>query len=253
MENNLSGLVFKPLPGKSFRFKCYREIGCFTRCCAALRLQLTPYDILRIKNRLGVSSDEFLEKHGETFFEEHSRFPLLRLKMQEDPQKKCPFVSHSGCSLYEDRPGSCRIYPLGRAAMKIRSGAGTRERYFIVQEKHCLGFQEEREWSVEEWMNSEGMDEYNALNDLWLEVLSFPRSLGPESVLQRKMQMFFMASYNLDRFRSFVFQGPFLKRFRLEEGVLEGMAADDVSLLRFSFEWLKFSLFGEPVPHIRPI
>jgi hypothetical protein len=205
-----------------------------------------------MKNRLGISSGEFIDRHGETFFEEHSRFPLVRLKMQEGPAKRCPFVSPSGCTLYEDRPGACRIYPLGRAAMKIKSGAKTKEKYFVVQEAHCLGFREDREWSVEEWMRSEGMDEYNAMNDLWLEVLSLPRSLGPEKDLQRKMQMFFMASYNLDRFRSFVFEGPFLRRFRIEEELLERMAADEVSLLRFSFEWLKFSLFGEPIPHIRP-
>jgi len=142
---------------------------------------------------------------------------------------------------------------LGRAAMKIRSGPGTRERYFVVQEAHCLGFQEDREWSVEEWMKGEGLDRYNAMNDLWLEVLSFPRSLGPEKDLQRKVQMFFMASYNLDRFRSFVFEGLFLRRFRIEEGLLGRMAKEDETLLRFSFEWLKYSLYGEQVPGIQPV
>ncbi len=137
--------------------------------------------------------------------------------------------------------------------MKQSSGAVTREKYFLVQEPHCLGFREEREWSAEEWMQSEGMDEYNVMNDLWLEVLSFPRSLGPEKDFQRKMQMFFLASYNLDRFRSLVFQGPFLRRFRMDEEVLERIAKDEISLLRFSFEWLKFSLFGEPSPQIRPL
>jgi Fe-S-cluster containining protein len=253
VEDSVSNQVFRPLPGNSFRFRCYQEIACFTRCCAALRLQLTPYDILRMKNRLGIPSDEFLESYGETFFEDQSRFPLVRLRMREEPPNRCPFVSPSGCAIYEDRPGSCRIYPLGRATMKPGgSGGNTRERYFVVQEAHCLGFQEDREWSVEEWMGSEGMADYNAMNDLWLEVLTFPRSLGPEKDAQRRMQMFFMGSYNLDRFRRFVFEGPLLRRIRIEQERLERMAADEVSLLRFSFEWLKFSLFGEPSPYIKP-
>lgn len=251
MEPNNAGEIFRPLPDRSFRFKCYKEISCFTRCCAALNLQLTPYDILRLKNRLGISSDVFLDQYGETVFEGHSRFPMVRLRMQEGAQKRCPFVTSSGCSIYEDRPGSCRLYPLGRAAMKVED-RNTREKYFLVQEAHCRGFEENREWTVDEWMKGEGMSDYNEMNDLWLEVLSLSKSLGAEANLQRKMQMFFMASYNLDRFRSFVFEGPFLKRFHVEEEVLERMAADEVSLLRFAYGWLKFSLYGEPSPILQP-
>jgi len=251
VEPNNAGEIFRPLPDRSFRFKCYKEISCFTRCCAALNLQLTPYDILRLKNRLGISSDVFLDQYGETVFEGHSRFPMVRLRMQEGAQKRCPFVTSSGCSIYEDRPGSCRLYPLGRAAMKVED-RNTREKYFLVQEAHCRGFEENREWTVDEWMKGEGMSDYNEMNDLWLEVLSLSKSLGAEANLQRKMQMFFMASYNLDRFRSFVFEGPFLKRFHVEEEVLERMAADEVSLLRFAYGWLKFSLYGEPSPILQP-
>lgn len=251
MEPSNTEEIFRPLLDRSFRFRCYKEISCFTRCCAALNLQLTPYDILRMKNRLGITSDDFLDQYGETVFEGHSRFPMVRLRMQEEARKRCPFVTSSGCSIYEDRPGSCRLYPLGRAAMKVQA-RDTREKYFLVQESHCRGFEENREWTVDEWMKGEGMSDYNEMNDLWLEVLSLSKSLGAEVNLQRKMQMFFMASYNLDRFRSFVFEGPFLRRFRVEEELLEGMAEEESSLLRFSFHWLKFSLYGEPSAVFKP-
>lgn len=199
-----------------------------------------------MKNRLAISSGAFLDTFGEIVFEEGSRFPMVRLRMAEDEGKKCPFVLPSGCSLYQDRPSSCRLYPLGRAALKTRVKGDVREKYFIVQEQHCLGFQEEREWATEEWMAGEGMAEYNAMNDLWLEILSFPKSMtGTEKEIQQKVQMFFMGSYNLDRFRSFVLEGPFLKRFAPDREILKGLAEDDVALLRFSFEWLKFSLYGE--------
>lgn len=171
---------------------------------------------------------------------------MVRLRMAEDEGKKCPFVLPSGCSLYQDRPSSCRLYPLGRAALKTRVQGDVREKYFVVQEQHCLGFQEDREWTTEEWMTGQGMAEYNAMNDLWLEILSFPSPItGTDKEIQQKVQMFFMGSYNLDKFRSFVLEGPFLKRFAPDREILKGLAEDDVALLRFSFEWLKFSLYGE--------
>lgn len=238
--------LIQPLSGASFRFGCHPGIDCFNRCCATLRLTLTPYDLLRLKNRLTLSSGAFLDAYGEVAFEAGSRFPMVRLKMGEGEGKRCPFVTPSGCSLYQDRPSSCRLYPLGRAAFKPRRDRNVREKYFVVQEKRCRGFLEEREWTVEEWMAGQGMAEYNAMNDLWLEVLTFPRPLsGTEKEVQQKLQMFFMGSYNLDRFRSFVLEGPFLKRFTPSREILEGLALDDVALLRFSLEWLKFSLYGE--------
>lgn len=237
--------VLRPLSGMAFRFNCHKEIPCFTRCCAALDLLLTPYDILRLKRRLGLTSEDFIDKYGDTVFERHPRFPLMMLRMLEGPEKKCPFVSPSGCSLYEDRPSSCRLYPLGRA-LRIDSRTDAEEKYFLVREAHCLGFLEDHEWTVEEWVNTEGMDEYDTMNDLWLEVLSFPRSLGAGNDLERKIQMFVMASYYLDRFRGFILEGPFLKRFEMDRSLREDLRTDDLTLLRFAFQWLKFSLFGEP-------
>lgn len=250
MEHGSNGEVLRPLSGNTFRFKCHREIACFTRCCAALDLLLTPYDILRLKQRLGLTSEDFLDRYGDTVFERHPRFPLVMLRMVEGPQKKCPFVSPSGCILYEDRPSSCRLYPLGRA-FKLALQADPKEKYFLVKEAHCLGFQEDHEWTVEEWVNSEGMDEYNTMNDLWLEILSSPKSLGSGKDLERRIQMFVMASYDLDKFRGFIFEGPFLRRFELDQSVRDELRTDDLALLRFAFQWLKFSLFGESSPQIK--
>jgi Fe-S-cluster containining protein len=236
---------FKPIPEQTFKFRCHKEISCFTRCCANLNLVLTPYDILRLKKRLDISSDEFLEKFTETNVDKHPRFPMMTLKMNMDQIGACPFVISKGCTIYEDRPGACRIYPLGRAAMKVDKEKDAREKFFIVQEEHCLGFEEERKWSVEEWMANEGVSEYNAMNDHWLEIISSPKSLGKKEEIPRKIQMFSMASYNLDKFRTFLFQSRFFSLFEVSNGLNDKLRSDDVALMLFSFDWLKFSLFGE--------
>ena len=43
-----------------FRFKCHKDVKCFTKCCRGINITLSPYDIIRLKNRLNLSSEEFL-------------------------------------------------------------------------------------------------------------------------------------------------------------------------------------------------
>jgi len=126
------------------------------------------------------------------------------------------------------------------------------EHFFIVQEKHCLGFQEDKEWTIEEWMKNEGLDEYNTMNDKWLEIITSPKSLGLEKETARKIQMFFMASYNLDKFRKFLFESNFLNLFEIKPDLKEKLISDDVELMKFAIDWLKFSLFGIKTIRIRP-
>ncbi|MFC1866997.1 YkgJ family cysteine cluster protein [Thermodesulfobacteriota bacterium] len=252
MKGKDEDLPIKPIKDNRFKFRCHKDIECFTECCGNLNLILTPYDIIRLKKRLNVSSDIFLEDYTETRFDNRSRFPMVYLKMREDKDGRCPFVAHEGCTIYEDRPGACRIYPLGRAATKADGKRDATERFFIVSEKHCMGFNEDKEWTIEEWMGNEGVSEYNALNDKWMEIITSSENLGQNKDLTRKIQMFNMASYNLDRFREFIFGSRFLDLFDVESDLKERLASDDRELMLFAFRWLRFSLFGEKTLQIRP-
>lgn len=237
--------IFRPFEGTSFRFSCYKDLTCFNKCCAKLHLILTPYDIVRMKNRLGLSSDDFIETHTDTAIVEHGRFPMVRLKMKKDQKQACPFVTIKGCAIYEDRPSACRLYPLGRASTMVDGEKNAREKFFIVDESHCLGLQEERPWTLDNWLNHEGVSEYSAMNDQWLEIVTSSKSLGAGNDAARKFQMFFMASYNLDKFRKFIFESRFFDLFEVEAALKEKLSSDDVELMKFAFDWLKFSLFGD--------
>lgn len=245
MNDSTKKEVFRPFEENEFRFSCHRDIGCFTDCCAKLRLILTPYDILRMKNRLKLTSEVFLEKYTDIVLEDRSRFPMVKLKMKEDEKQTCPFVTKEGCSIYEDRPGACRLYPLGRASTMIEGEKDAREKFFVVDESHCLGFQEKKPWNLDEWLNHEGVNEYNAMNDQWLQIITSPKSLGEGGGTTRKLQMFSMASYNLDKFRQFVFKSKFFDLFEVDWDLKEELTTDDVALMKFAFQWLKFSLFGD--------
>lgn len=249
--------LMKPLQGDGFRFNCDPTLSCFTKCCAKLNLILTPYDIIRLKKRLGLTSDLFLERYTTSSVDDGYGIPVVKLKMNDDDNGRCPFVVPEGCSVYEDRPGACRVYPLGRAASKVREGLKAGEYYFIVKEPHCLGFDEEREWKVGEWIKDQGLDHYNVMNESFMDITAGKRSKTIKAFSDQKLQMFYMACYSIDDFRRFIFETTFLKRFDLSQDVLERLRTDDVELMMFASRWLKFALFGDktlPInqPYVSP-
>jgi Fe-S-cluster containining protein len=237
--------LMHPIPNGRFRFACHKGIPCFTRCCAKLDLILTPYDILRLKKRLNLSSQAFLGRYATSYTDEHYGAPVVKLKMNESEKRRCPFVSTDGCTVYEDRPGACRMYPVGRAASKIPGWHKAGEYYFLIKEQHCLGFNEDKHWSVEEWLEDQDLDEYNTMNDLFLEVTAGIQPKTLKALNEKQLGMFYMACYNLDEFRRFIFTTTFLDRFDIEENVISRLKTDDIELMKFGCHWLRFALFGE--------
>jgi hypothetical protein len=231
---------FEPLPEDGFCFACHPDVPCFNACCADLNLILTPYDILRLKNNLELRSDEFLERYAVDADEQSGRFPKVMLKMTDRSGRPCPFVTPKGCSVYPDRPGACRTYPVGRG-----SAPGGREMFFLVKEDHCRGFETGPRWTPQTWLTDQGLGVYNQANDRWMEILTAKASLGPEEHRIKKLQMFYMVSYNLDRFRDFLFGTGFWQKFDLPDDRIEAVKTDDAALLELGFDWLWFSLYGQ--------
>jgi uncharacterized protein len=238
-------------PSDTFRFRCGPDVPCFTECCGKLELLLTPYDVLRLRKRLAISSAAFLDTYGTIRWKTAHGLPEILMSMNAEG-KRCPFVRPEGCSVYEDRPGACRIYPLGRAATTHPMDGSRREFYFIVKESHCRGFEEPKEWIIREWISDQGMHEYNEMNDLLME-LYVGRNRGGRRIElgAQHLQMFMMACYNLERFRDFIFNSPFLSRFEIQEDLVELLRSDDEALLRFAFQWLRFALFQEPTVAVK--
>ena len=87
-----------------FKFKCHPGVECFTKCCRDINIILTPYDVIRLKNRLELSSEEFLALYTEPQMLEKTGLPVVTLKFlpEEDKDsdgKLCPFVRENGCCL----------------------------------------------------------------------------------------------------------------------------------------------------------
>ena len=91
-------------PDQAFRFKCGPDVPCFTDCCRDITIVLTPYDVVRLKNALQISSEQFLDEYTIVIPREKRLIPMVVLKMNEDNDKRCTFVSETGCRVYGDRP-----------------------------------------------------------------------------------------------------------------------------------------------------
>ena len=227
----------------TFQFSCHPDMACFNGCCRDLNQYLTPYDILRLKNRLKLSSQQFLDQFTECHAGPRSGLPVVSLKMLKEKDLNCPFVSPAGCTVYEDRPGSCRTYPLGRMAVRKPGRQSCREFYILIREAHCLGFTQPRQWTVRQWKQDQQLDTYNEMNDLMLDILSLKRR-GQKKLSTEENELFYTACYDLDRFRDLTLEKRLWKCAAVEKDMAEAIREDDVALLRFAIEWIKGAVFG---------
>ncbi len=236
----------------SFKFGCHSGVPCFNECCGDVNIFLTPYDVLRMKNRLGMGSAEFLEQYTQIPVQKAQKFPVVMFKLDDTDEHKCKLVAKKGCTVYEDRPWPCRMYPLGMASPKETDESGDEEFYFLMKEDVCEGFCEDKQWTVREWIEDQGMAEYDEFGRLYKEITLHDYFADGKTLSPEKIEMFYMACYDLDSFRRFIFDSTFLKRFDIPQERLDTIREDDEELLRFAFEWVKFAMYGEKTVKIRP-
>lgn len=234
-----------------FRFKCHRGVPCFNECCRDVNIFLTPYDIIRLKKKLGITSEEFIKKYTITPFDQNLKYPILLLKMEDDEKKSCPFVAEEGCTVYSDRPWACRMYPLGLASPKEGHQTEKDDFYFLLKEEVCKGFAEDNEQSVKEWIEDQEINLYNQIGRGFKEITLHSYFQEGKDLSPKKMEMFFMVCYNIDKFRDFIFSSSFLDKFEIDEELPQKLKEDDVALLEFGYDWLKFALFGEETMTIK--
>jgi len=227
----------------SFQFACHPGVPCFNECCGDITIVLTPYCVVRLKQRLGISSEELHKLYTLMPFSKEVKQPVPILKMGEDEGKKCPFVGPDGCTVYEDRPWACRMYPVGLAAPRDEAEQGDRF-YFLLAEDHCKGFAEDNTITIREWLDQQGVAEYDEAGE-WFKPVGLHEFWDSGDMSPAKMDMFFAAAYDLDRFRRFVFGSTFLDKFDVPEERVEQLRTDDLALMRFGFQFIQFAVFGE--------
>jgi hypothetical protein len=159
----------------------------------------------------------------------------------------CQFMKPEGCGVYENRPTACRYYPIALLSMRNQDEYTDRAVYAMVEEKHCLGHQEPRSLTIDEYRQEQGVDEYDEKGRGWRQLVLKRKSAGPGIGKPPAVsnQLFFMASYDIDRFRAFVSSDSFNRTYEIPMDVMAVLLDDDEALMEFGYNFLKHSLFGE--------
>jgi len=183
MENEIK---FLSGPDATFRFEC-EACG---RCCGEYRIVLSPYDIVRLRNATGCSTTE-LVRRGTIRIErmpfkkifgfgpiadmldmfglsKSDTVPVAFLGFKKNPSGKeaCEFLSPPSdgkrlCGIYENRPGMCRLHPLGCATVEGRL-------QWFYRRPLCYP-NEGPEQTVEGWLRTSDMGSFISANARYLE------------------------------------------------------------------------------------
>ena len=159
----------------------------------------------------------------------------------------CQFMTPEGCGVYEDRPTACRYYPVALLTMRRSDEYVDRSAYALVQEAHCLGHLEDKTQTIEQYRAEQGVAEYDEKAHAWRQLVVKRKSAGPAIGKPTPVsnQLFFMASYDIDRFRAFVMSPSFNDTYDIPVEIMAEIVADDEKLLAFGCNFLKQSLFNE--------
>jgi hypothetical protein len=190
-----------------------------------------------------MSSGEFLKQYTAQHIGSESGLPIITLKPKDIRDRICPFVSPDGCQVYENRPSSCRTYPLVRALSRSRQSGELTEQFMILKEPHCLGFKKGQAQTAWQWINEQEIAVYNEFNDQMMQIISLKNHLLPGPLDLKSRHLFYLALYDLDNFRSQIQRNGLLNDLDIESMAIDKAMQDDLSLLELGMKWVKQVLF----------
>lgn len=134
-----------------FSYACRR----CNRCCRDRRIQVNPYEVLRLARNRGISTGELVDRHVD---------PSL-VSLRRRPDGTCVFLGPSGCTVHADRPLVCRLYPLGRVVR------GAEEAWVVLPEAAGSEGVRGTDGQVEEYVRAQGAEPYLRAADVYHAVV----------------------------------------------------------------------------------
>jgi hypothetical protein len=128
-----------------------------------------------------------------------------------------------------------------------------RASYALVQEDHCHGHFEDRKLTIDEYREEQGLEEYDEHGRAWRQLILKVKSAGPAvgNMSKTSLKFFFMACYDLDRFREFIRSAGFNTTYDIDQETLDELLTDDMALLRFGDRMIRQIMYGEETIALR--
>lgn len=149
----------------TFKFTC-TMCG---QCCFKRDVIINIYELVRMRNALGLTTSELFKKDFITVFTgSESGLPLCMISMD----KLCPFLAPAYlaenikiakdlkkpttnyiCSINKHKPMMCRLYPLGRIIKMDKDSDKMSSKFVLLEEPVCKkAFENGKEWTLKEWL-----------------------------------------------------------------------------------------------------
>lgn len=209
-----------------------------------MTIWLGPYDIVQVKNNLGIASTEFLACFAKSHDSVKDRYPIITMKLTEDG--RCPFSADEGCRVYADRPWVCRMFPLVPPMIEDERPAPVVDvaaPLFRLNGDHCKGLRQGARLTIGEWRERQGVLPYEAMNAEWKKV-THHRDFEKKDFLRGPESARFRLCYDVDAFKETAWRTA-SREFEIEQELAGRIEADDRELLKFIFLWLRHTLYGE--------
>lgn len=232
----------------TFTFSCKPGLSCFNQCCMDVNQFLYPYDIIRLKNHLNLHSKEFLRQYTFIYSGDTTGLPIVSFKTDAANGHACPFVSDTGCTVYAERPASCRMFPLARAISRSRETGEIVEHFALIKDPICQGFHENENITVRDFVKDQDLTEYNTQNDKMIELISLKQQIMPGVLDVAAKDKFVLACYNPDGFREAVLNDKLIDPALIPADFLTKFKTDDVAVMDLGMAWIASELFGRPFP-----
>lgn len=224
-----------------FHFHCHAGLACFNRCCQRPTIILKPYDIMRLRRRLGITSTAFLARYTLSLVEEASRLPLRLLALRDPETGGCPFLdAATGCTVYADRPAACRLFPVIQGSSW--TDAGVSDAYFLKKLPFCQGFGPGPAWTLAQWHSDQGLAPYDQQNQGWVKILLQQGTRPPAATDGHNARLFELAVYDLDAWRRFVLETAFAATFAIPPAAANRLRQDDETLLQLGYAYASLML-----------
>jgi uncharacterized protein len=126
-----------------------------------------------------------------------------------------------------------------RAISRNRETGKMTERFMLLTEPHCLGFQAPKEQTVRQWIIDQDIAVYNRINDRLMEIISLKNRLHPGALDLETRRRFYTALYDLDDFKDRLFNNRRLWNLDVDPQKLKVAETDDAALLEVGMEWVR--------------
>ena len=173
--------------------------GC-SACCHGMgeSIVLDPLDIYRLTTNLELSFEQLLNQYIELNVVDGIILPNLRMTGEKEA---CGFLDVTGrCSIHANRPGICRLFPLGRF---YEDGCF---KYFL--QVHECKKENRTKVKVKKWIDTPNLKQYEWFVNDWHNFLKNmeERAGGADETAAKQVSMFLLQNFYIkpyDRSKDF--------------------------------------------------